>query len=150
MIPDFINVKNALWPLLPPGIWDATLQEVQHRFVNNPKRLELFEGMKLGIDNIFKAGSPQVFLDGSYVTGKLLPNDYEICWDAAFVDPRILDPVFMNFDNEREAQKLKYKGEYFPAFWTEAGSGKPFLDFFQQDKESGEKKGIIRIENYLL
>ena len=150
MIPDFINVKNAPWPLLPPGIWDATLDEVHARFANNPKRLILFEGMKIGIENIFKAGSPQLFLDGSYVTGKPLPNDYEICWDATSVDPNLLDPTLMIFDDGRKDQKLRFKGEYFPAFWVEAGSGHPFIDFFQQDKESGKKKGIVRIGNYLL
>jgi hypothetical protein len=149
MIPEFIHVENALWPLLPSGIWDATLEEVFTRFANNPKRLELFNGMKLGIENVFAAGCPQLFIDGSYVTGKPLPNDYEICWDVQFVNPKDLDPVFMVFDNGREAQKIKYKGEYFPALWTEQNTGKPFLDFFQQDKESGENKGIIRIVNYL-
>lgn len=119
------------------------------RFAYNPRRLELFKGMQVGIENIFAAGCPQLFLDGSYVTGKPLPNDYEICWDVEFVDPQYLDPVFMIFDNGREAQKAKFKGEYFPAFWTEENSGKPFLDFFQQDKESGKKKGIVRIVNYL-
>ncbi|MBS1504556.1 MAG: hypothetical protein JST32_21020, partial [Bacteroidetes bacterium] len=145
MIPDFVNVRDALWPLLPPGIWDADIAEISERFAHNPHRLSLYTGMMKGIENIFRAGCPQLFLDGSYVTGKPLPNDYEICWDAAYVNPDLLDPAFLIFDNGREAQKKKYLGEYFPAFWTEHGSGKPFLDFFQQDKESGEQKGIIRI-----
>ncbi|TRW25957.1 hypothetical protein FMM05_06970 [Flavobacterium zepuense] len=149
MIPEFIIVENALWPLLPAGIWNSDIDEVYSRLANNPHRLDLFEGMKRGVEIMFRAGCPQLFLDGSYVTGKPIPNDYEICWDATFVNPDLLDPVFMVFDKGREAQKKKYKGEYFPAFWIEQSSGKPFLDFFQQDKESGEKKGIIRIANYL-
>jgi len=150
MIPDLIHVENALWPLLPPGIWEADLREVEQRFVYNPRRLSLFKGFRAGVENLFQAGCPQIFLDGSYVTAKPLPNDYEVCWDGANVNPDILDPVLLVFDPGRVTQKFKYGGEYFPAFWIEGESGKPFVDFFQKDKESGEPKGIIKIVNYLI
>jgi hypothetical protein len=149
MIPDFITYPGSLWPLLPPGIHDATLEEVYDRFVVNEPRKILYEGMLKGINMLFRSGCQQVFLDGSYVTEKPIPNDYEICWDGRFVDPSLLDPVFFDFNNMRKAQKDKYKGEYFPSFWIETHSGKPFLDFFQNDRETGKPKGIIRIMNNL-
>lgn len=150
MIPDFITYPGCLWPLLPPGIHDSDMDEIYKALVYNERRKHLFEGLKLGLHNMFQSGSRQVFLDGSYVTAKPFPNDYEVCWDPAFVDLSILDPVFLLFDNQREAQKLAYGGEYFPSIMEEGFSGKPFLEFFQKDKATGNPKGIIRIENYLL
>ncbi len=149
MIPSFIIVPKALHPILPPGVYDATINEFQKRFVTNEKRRELFEGMKKALKNIFESGCPQVFIDGSYVTAKPKPNDYEICWDMRSVNPALLDKTFIDFSNGTRDQKLKYLGEFFPVQAIEKGSGKPFLEFFQTDKESGNRKGIIRITNYL-
>lgn len=150
MIPDFITYPGCLWPLLPPGIHDSDMDEIYDKLVYNPKRKDLYEGLKRGLDNIFQSGSPQVFLDGSYVTAKPFPNDYEVCWDPSYVNPANLDPVFLIFSNHREAQKLAYMGEYFPSIMKEGLSGKPFLEFFQVDKAMGKPKGILRIKNYLL
>lgn len=149
MIPDFISYPGALWPLLPPGIHDADMSEIYGRFVVNQRRKDLYVGLKDGLDNLFASGCQQVFLDGSYVTAKPLPNDYEVCWDAEHVDPTSLDPVFLNFDNHRSQQKAKYQGEYFPTVFVEGASGKPFMEFFQKDRETGKPKGIIRVTNYL-
>jgi hypothetical protein len=42
--------------------------------------------------------------------------------------------------------KEKYRGDIFPAELPEGGSGKLFVDFFQSDKNTGERKGIVAIE----
>ena len=149
MIPDFISDSSLLYPILPPGIWDADIEEIERRFVTNERRTKLFSGLRQSVENLFRAGCQQIFLDGSYVTEKPLPNDFELCWDTAHVDPDLLDPVFLVFDNGREAQKKKYLGEFFPALMIEGFTGKPFLEFFQTDKHSGKRKGIIRLTNYL-
>ena len=141
MIPKLINITGSLWPLLPPGIHDSTIDEVFSTYAINPQRVHLFHGMKRGLENLFESGCQQIFLDGSYVTGKPIPNDYEVCWDMAYVDPNLLDPVFSDFANGRFKQKQKYHGEYFPAAWKEGFSGKPFLEFFQTDKDTGKAKG---------
>lgn len=149
MIPDYIQISGSTWQLLPPGIHDSTLEEVYARYAINSTRLNLFNGLLKGLENLFKSGCPQVFLDGSYITDKPIPNDYEVCWDTQYVNPTLLDPVFFDFDNGRINQKRKYLGEFFPAILTEGISGKPFLEFFQQDRETGEQKGIIRLTNHL-
>lgn len=41
--------------------------------------------------------------------------------------------------------KAKYGVDFFPANGVELGSGQPFLDFFQTDKD-GRPKGILVIE----
>jgi hypothetical protein len=149
MIPDYNRDSKAPWPLLPPGVWDASIEEIEDRFAINAKRILLFNGLRHALENLFNAGCKQVFLDGSYVTEKPIPGDYELCWDSTGVNPAVLDPVMLVFSNGRAAQKQKYLGEFFPVSWIEGGSGKPFLEFFQIDKHSGEAKGIIRLHNYL-
>jgi hypothetical protein len=148
MIPSFIIVNGALWPILPPGIYDASISEIEIRYATNSHRKQLFEGLKNALNNLFSSGCQQIFLDGSFVTAKPKPNDYEVAWDPRFVDPNILDPVFLDFTHGTIHQKKKYLGEFFPSTITEAKSGKLFLDFFQIEKNTGTKKGIIRLQKY--
>ena len=75
-----------------------------------------------------------------------MPNDFDACWDIEGVDPDLLDPVLLTFDDSRAAQKAKYLGELFPAQLSEGGSGGSFLEFFQIDKETGNPKGIITLD----
>lgn len=92
-----------------------------------------------------RAGCARFFLDGSFVTAKEHPKDYEVLWDSTTVDVAQLDPVFLDFTHERAAQKHRFLGEFFPADATEVSTGKPFLEFFQTDKLTGEPKGIVEI-----
>ena len=55
MIPSFIITKGALWPLLPPGIYDTSIEEVEIRYANNSHRKELFEGLKIALRNAANA-----------------------------------------------------------------------------------------------
>ena len=92
------------------------------------------------------AGCGCLYLDGSYVTAKPLPGDYDACWEPAGVEEGLLDPVFLDFDDERAAQKAKYQGEFFPSSALVGGVGSTFLEFFQLERFSGLKKGIVQIE----
>jgi hypothetical protein len=92
------------------------------------------------------AGCRVLYLDGSFVTSKAIPNDYDACWDAVGVDPKQLDPVLLTFDPGRRVQKAKYGGELFPASWEADQAGHPFLAFFQVDKQTADPKGILAIK----
>jgi hypothetical protein len=146
MIPDLIKIDILPWQILPAGIHEATIDEVRDRFVNNEKRQMLFAGLEKGISDLLKAGCSQIYLDGSYVTSKSNPNDYDVCWNTEGVIEDLLDPVFFIFDNQRKAQKNKYLGEYFPANTIEGITGKTFLNFFQIEKNTGLQKGILNIK----
>ena len=56
------------------------------------------------------AGCKTVYVDGSFVTGKERPGDFDACWEEEGVDPTILDPVLLTFDAGRATQKAKYMG----------------------------------------
>lgn len=143
MIPPLVSI-NSTWKVLPPGIHDATFIDVEHTFATNAKRKTLYKGLVKGCHALKIAGCSVVYLDGSYVTEKPSPGDFDVCWEPSGVDPAKLDPVLLDFSKMRRNQKMKFGGEFFPSSIKADGSC-TFVDFFQIDKESGKKKGIIRI-----
>lgn len=144
MIPNFIDIGGP-WKVLPSGIHEASIEEIKNRYAITEHRMYLFSGLKLGIDALRKAGCNNILLDGSYITEKSVPKDYDVCWDPIRVDINKLDPVFLDFSNNREKQKSKYYGEYFPAD-ARADSKNFFSDFFRIDKHTGKFKGIVKIK----
>lgn len=138
MIPEFDSAG-----LLPKGVHRANWQEIARRFGGNRQRCKLLNGLKEALDLLKRAGCRRVYLDGSFVTGKELPNDVDVCWDVDGVDPMSLDSVFFDFDNGRAAQKERFGAEFFPAQAPQRL--KTFLDFFQIDKDTGKPKGIIEL-----
>jgi len=143
MIPNFVILGGAaLWPVLPPGVHDATLDEVEARFATTPHRAWLFGGFRRVVEELQRAGCRTVFLDGSYITAKPHPGDYDGLWDLGGVDPSKIDPVLLDFNNKRAAQKAKYFGEMF---LMQLPHQPGLLPFFQREKFSDEPKGIVRI-----
>ncbi len=134
--------------LLPPGIHTATWGEFDTRYGTTPRRRALLAGLLEALRNLARAGCRTAYIDGSFVTEKLVPGDYDACWEEAGVDPGLIDPVLLSFDNLRAAQKAKYGGELFPAR-ARATAQPPFsvfLDFFQVDKATGTAKGIVTLD----
>jgi hypothetical protein len=131
--------------VLPPGIWHASLEEFTEVFGKSSRRKMLLAGLEQAAISLLSAGWTTLFIDGSFVTDKPEPGDYDACWDITDVAEDLLDPVFFDFSDHRAAQKQRYGGEFFPAQLPEGLSGRTFLEFFQQDRE-GRSKGIIVLE----
>jgi hypothetical protein len=106
----------------------------------------LIKGLRRAIRDLKRSGCSTIFVDGSFVTSKKLPGDYDACYDISGMDPLKVDPVFLDFRYKRAAQKTKYAGEFLPAQTVEASSGMLFVEFFQKDKDSGEPKGIVELD----
>ena len=124
---------------LPAGIHWPTWQEIQSRFGFSSRRQQLLGGLRLALAALNRAGCSRVYIDGSFVTVKREPGDYDACWDIDGVNVEALDSVFLDFSKGRTAQKR----EFFPAQMPEGASGRAFLEFFQTDKETGRSKGIV-------
>jgi hypothetical protein len=131
---------------LPPGVHQATWMELEERFGTTPWRRALLAGLSRALGSLRAAGCRRVYVDGSFVTTKDAPGDFDVCWEAAGVDPTKLDPVLLDFSNRRAAQKAAYGGELFPAETAAEPSGTRFLDYFQRDHRTGEAKGIVTID----
>lgn len=146
MIPGLVSLGPTVpWPVLPPGIHWATLDEVESCFANNEIRKRLFSGFARVVGALHYAKCQTIYLDGSFVTGKPDPSDFDGCWEPVGVDVSRLDPVLLNFAHPRTEQKAKYFGEMFISS-APAAPGKIFLDFFQQEKNSGLPKGIVGLK----
>jgi hypothetical protein len=143
MIPESVDIGGS-WKVLPGGLHEATLDEVRIRFATNKKRKNLYKGLVRACKALQNAGCVVIYLDGSYVTDKPLPGDFDVCWDPTNVNTNKLDPVFLDFSDHRKNQKIKYGGEFFPSS-VRADGVHTFLEFFRIDKETGSEKGIIRI-----
>lgn len=138
MVPAFDDLCR-----LPLGEHMATWEEIVERFGWNPHRRRLLDGLADGLEALASAGCRQVWLNGSFVTSKDEPADFDACWDIEGVDLDRLDPVLMDLSVGRLAQKARFGGEFFPNV-VEAGSGLAFADFFQNDRDTG-RKGIVVI-----
>lgn len=55
-----------------------------------------------------------------------------------------LDLVFLDFSAGRANQKSRFGGEFFPSSALADGR-RNFVEYFETDKHTGAKKGIIRI-----
>lgn len=81
-------------------------------------------------------------MNGSFVTAKDEPGDFDACWALPDVDLDALDPVLLDLSNGRRAQKDRFGGELFI---VEAGSGLVFAEFFQNERDTG-RKGVVVID----
>lgn len=133
---------------LPPGIHPATWDELSAKFGKSPHRKDLLDGLYRAAQEFKKAGCSTLYVDGSFVTTKDQPDDFDGCWEPTGVNASLLDPILLDFRPGRLAQKVKYKGELFPS--TAQAEAQPphrtFLDFFQKDKNTDQPKGIIAID----
>ena len=118
--------------------------EVVQYFGYNYRRMRLLGGLEAACRNLSSAGCKWLLLDGSFVSAKLLPGDYDGIWESDGVDYHLLDPVLLDFSEHRASMKVKYFGELFPAYLNEA-SGQHFADFFRTDR-NGVEKGLVRIK----
>jgi len=133
---------------LPAGIHVADWAEIEARFGCNGARQVLLAGLLLAAQALAAAGCGRLYLDGSFVSDKDDPADYDGCWDVAGVDPTGLDPLLYQphfLAWPRTEQKGKYKGDLFPAHYNAASGGPVFLDFFQLD-HNGNRKGIVSLD----
>jgi hypothetical protein len=130
---------------LPAGIFDTTWPEFCTRFGITAQRLQLIKGLEAALTNLAIAGCKEAFIDGSFVTAKLEPNDFDACWNPENVSSQLIDPVLIDFSKKRSAMKAKYGGELFLTTLPATREGKPFITFFQEDRQ-GKPKGIIRLD----
>lgn len=133
---------------LPPGVHVATWEELVARYGLTPLRLALLAGLKGALDALRAAGCRRAYLDGSFVTAKDAPADFDACWEAEDVDLVHLmarEPALFNFSKGRRVQKAAFGGELFPAEAIADLAGTSFVEYFQLDKLTGEPKGIIAL-----
>jgi hypothetical protein len=114
------------------------------RFGWTGRRRRLLDGLAEAIELLARAGCQRLWLNGSFVTAKDEPDDFDACWDTQGVDLDALEPVLLDLSNRRAAQKTRFGGELFPNV-VEVQSGLSFVEFFQNERDTG-RKGIVAID----
>lgn len=143
MIPAFDRLTGQL----PPGEHEATWTEIYERFGWNARRTDLLAGLRAGLEILAAAGCERVWLNGSFVTTKDEPGDFDCAWAPAGVDRVVLldlGPELLDLSDHRAAQKRRFGGEFLPNI-VERSSGAPFTAFFQTDRD-GKSKGVVVID----
>ncbi|TDJ50509.1 MAG: hypothetical protein E2O42_04345 [Nitrospina sp.] len=131
---------------LEPGIHEFSLKEIKERYCFNPHRRALFEGLKKAVKIFKSAGVKKIYIAGSFVGDCELPNDIDGCWLCVpSVITKKIDPVLLDLSKGRQKMKDKYGVDFFLANLIESSTGKPFVKFFQTDRD-GKRKGIIKIK----
>ena len=109
----------------------------------------MIDGLEVAITQLKAVGCRTIYIDGSFVTTKPDPGDFDACWEDNGVDIdylKFLAPTLYNFALGRAEQKSKYKGEIFPANYPANDVGTVYIDFFQFDTKTNTSKGIVAID----
>lgn len=141
MIPDV----DADTGNVPAGEHPATWQEMLDRYGYTLWRRRLLQGLLDALRRLRAAGCTRAYIDGSFVTAKERPSDFDVCWEAQGVDFDLVDDLLLTFDKGRATQKAAFFGELFIADSKADPQGTLFRDFFQTDRD-GRRKGIIVID----
>ena len=145
LIPTLIEISDYEFNVLPVGIHQASMTAIEDTFAFNWWRRELFGGLRRGIHELKRAGCSRVYVDGSFVTSKPYPGDFDVCYELDGINQSLLNPVFLDFDDGTKAQKREFGGEFFPVSEYIDMAGASFLDFFQGIRGSCAKKGIVTV-----
>jgi len=128
---------------LPPGEHVVTWDEVVIAYGYNPHRRALLTGLRAAVDDLVTARCARVYLNGSFVTAKVTPGDFDLCFDPAGVDFGLLDPIILATGRFRHIlQQAKYGGDLLPSSDIADLLGTTYVDFFQRDV-TGTFKGIL-------
>ena len=130
--------------VLPPGIHEMDWEAFYEFFSFSPRRKKLLEGLKKVVDILQETGCSVIYIDGSFVTKKLEPNDWDACFDCP---PIKISDILKRYPlYKRDEQKRLYGGELYHIQTKADQHGTKFLDFFQQITNTVKKKGIVKIK----
>lgn len=132
--------------LLPKGIHEASWIEFYERFEGNIKRKRLLAKIKEVAIILKSVGCINFYIDGSFVTNRQRPGDFDACWDKEGVDLKKLNkdaPLLRHAPNAFLGEHCKsvYNGDVFsvdrlvadPESEERPPETISFLEFFQID-----------------
>lgn len=119
------------------------------RYGYSTHRHRLLTSLKDALDVLSTLGCKAFYLDGSFVTEKQNPGDYDGCWEAEGVNIVALAhsaPLLWDDRPGRRAQNARFGGDLFPVRAAGDAFDRRILDDFQRDPVTGEPKGIILLK----
>lgn len=135
---------------LPPGIYNASIDEVVKRFGGSKslKRSQLTKNLKL-FYNFARHHANEIYIDGSYTTSKLAPKDVDILiiFPKEFMNDIGAWLAFLNYRNNFAKYKLHMYG-YFDGENDEDREEifQTFTHTRRDENNISHEKGIIKLE----
>jgi len=141
-IPDFDRNTGYL----PAGDHPALLEELEERCCWNPKRKELFAGLKEVVNRLRSAGVDQIWVGGSFPTDKRRPADVDVVYQA----PKSLSSAALGELSSRDAVKAKYHVDLWrmPALQLGPTATRPLIsikEFFETDRNDCPR-GLVELK----
>ncbi|RWR06239.1 DUF6932 family protein [Siminovitchia fortis] len=166
--------------LLAPGDHEYTIDQLKESFlVNGPKdeklwdkewRLFLVENLSLMVNQLWKVGITEIYIDGSFVEDKAHPNDIDGYFECDVRDLptlvrelNILEPdkiwtwdnksrrPYKGFTKKQLPMWHKYRVELYPHYGQfsgiqdQYGHDLLFPSAFRQTRDTFRPKGIVKI-----
>lgn len=131
---------------LPPGEHPVSWPHLVAAFgQGSVKRRLATEGLRQFALVLRAAGGKWLFVDGSFASSRERPNDWDGCFLSGEIDWQTVDPRLRDIRANRDALKADFRCDVFAAETINRETGKPFRDFFQQER-TGKPKGILVLD----
>lgn len=139
--------------LLPPGIHDGSIMEIKDKFATNPHRVKLFDDFERFISTEMNVTGWEIYIAGSFLSDKPIPNDIEICVyaDQAFIQSSAFQKA-ISLMNRHDDIVQRYRVDYYVSFGLPKHND--FREFFQYVGEKSaqikginakDKRGIVKV-----
>jgi hypothetical protein len=135
---------------LPPGIHDASLDEIEARFgrfSSNERRVELFNKLRQYLAELSAWGHiKEVLIDGSFVSSKDCPNDIDmiVVYKEDFDIAAEVTPSEYNCLKSTRVRAL-YGFDVFAVLPGDVTYQKMKAFFEQDTAQAGLTKGLVRV-----
>lgn len=141
--------------LLPEGIHDASIDEIRTRFAISTYRTALFDDFVRFMNIEVESLDAPIFMAGSYLSDKPLPNDIEITIEVnleLFCSQAGQKIIQLGSGDNHNRLKMQYRVDYYPSLKMPGMND--FTLFFQYVGEktahakgidTNDKRGIIRV-----
>ena len=134
--------KLNAYGLLPPGVHEASMAEVERRFGIGPKRAYLVEqGLKPVVQELMQMGISELYLGGSFTTEKVSPGDVD-----GYVVVSVRSDICQKVIERQEFWRTQYQVDIGLATEDLEGDLVFWEDWFVHTKgDPPRERGILRL-----
>jgi hypothetical protein len=119
---------------LPPGKWSMSWRDFRTDYGFNNCRVHLLSGFRILLILLAESECSTVYVGGSFVTNRSVPNGIDGCFDVMTTKFAQLDPIFQNPDQQYDRFGCRLRMDWMSQI----------LGFFQSNHD-GEPVGVVEL-----